>query len=95
MIYTIKGVVVNEQSFDDLEAAKEYARKESEAGYVQHVNKHPKGGFRVEDWLDGSDTVISYQGGEVLQENTKQNKKTRVMLKYFISREEAAKQNKN
>ena len=81
-----KEEVVNEQSFDDLEAAKEYARKESEAGYVQHVNKHPKGGFRVEDWLDGSDTVISYQGGEVLQENTKQNKKLKEAFKSIISK---------
>lgn len=60
---------VNEQFFDDLEDAKNFARKESEEGYVQHVNKHPKGGFRVEDWLDGSNTVASYQGGEYLQES--------------------------
>lgn len=61
--------VLDEQFFDDLEAAKDYARKESEQGFVQHVNKHPKGGFRVEDWLDGSNTVASYQGGEYLQED--------------------------
>lgn len=80
-----KEEVVNEQSFDDLEAAKEYARKESEAGYVQHVNKHPKGGFRVEDWLDGSDTVISYQGGEVLQENKLAQKQIKEAIKGIIT----------
>ena len=60
---------VNEQYFDELEAAKDYARKESEQGFVQHVNKHPKGGYKVEDWLDGSDTVASYEGGDVLEED--------------------------
>lgn len=59
---------VNEQYFDDLEAAKEYARKESEEGFVQHVNKNSKGGFKVEDWLDGSNTVASYEGGTTLEE---------------------------
>lgn len=59
---------INEQHFDDLEAAKEYARKESEQGYVQHVNKHPRGGYRVEDWLDGNDTVSSYEGGRILED---------------------------
>ena len=76
---------INEQHFDDLEAAKEYARKESEAGYVQHVNKHPKGGFRVEDWLDGSDTVTSYQGGEVLQENKLAQKQIKEAIKGIIT----------
>ena len=80
-----KEEVVNEQSFDDLEAAKEYARKESEAGYVQHVNKQPEGGFRVEDWLDGSDTVISYQGGEVLQENKLAQKQIKEAIKGIIT----------
>lgn len=55
---------LNEAYFDDLDKAKEYAKRESEGGFVQHVNKHPKGGFRVEDWMDGSLTVASYEGGE-------------------------------
>lgn len=58
---------IDEQYFDDLEAAKDYARKESEQGFVQHVNKLTRGGFRVEDWLDGSNTVASYEGGNVLE----------------------------
>ena len=75
---------VLEQYFDDMEAAKDYARKESEEGYVQHVNKHPKGGFRVEDWVDGSNTIASYQGGEYLQETIKAKAKLKEGFKTLI-----------
>lgn len=72
---------VNEQYFDELEAAKDYARKESEQGFVQHVNKHPKGGYKVEDWLDGSDTVASYEGGDVLEEDHTGNPNDKYVVK--------------
>jgi hypothetical protein len=80
--------VLDEQFFDDLEAAKEYARKESEQGFVQHVNKHPKGGFRVEDWLDGSDTVASYEGGDVLEEDHSGNPNDRYVVRPCKSKQE-------
>jgi hypothetical protein len=72
---------INEQHFDDLEAAKEYARKESEQGFVQHVNKYSRGGYKVEDWLDGSDTVASYQGGLTLEDHT-DNPEDKYVVKY-------------
>ena len=62
---------VNEQFFDNIEDAKKYASEESKEGSVQHVNKRPKGVFKVEDWLDGSNTVVSYEKGEVLERKNK------------------------
>lgn len=51
----------------ELEAAKEEARKNSEEGYVQHVNK--KGhSYSVEDWYDADSTVASYENGEQINE---------------------------
>lgn len=76
---------VNEQYFDDLEAAKEYARKESEEGYIQHVNKLPKGGYKVEDWLDGSSTTASYQGGEILEADDQKHRQIKEAMKGIIS----------
>lgn len=80
--------VLDEQFFDDLEAAKDYARKESEEGFVQHVNKHPKGGFRVEDWLDGSNTVASYEGGEYLQEDHSDNPNDKYVVRPCKNKQE-------
>lgn len=51
----------------ELEAAKEEARKNSEEGYVQHVNKTSYG-YTVSDWYDGDSTVASYENGESLNE---------------------------
>lgn len=59
--------------FDDLDQAKEYARKESEEGFVQHINKTPRGSYKVEDWLDGDNTVASYQGGDLLEQEKEED----------------------
>lgn len=72
---------LNEQYFDDLEAAKDYARSESEQGFVQHVNKNPRGGFKVEDWYDSDTTVASYEGGDVLEEDHTGNPNDKYVVK--------------
>ena len=54
----------------DLEAAKEEARKNSEEGYVQHVNKKEHG-YTVEDWYDADSTVASYENGDQINEAKK------------------------
>jgi hypothetical protein len=59
---------LNEQYFDNLEDAKQYARSESEEGFVQHVNKDGRGGYIVEDWYDSDNTVASYGGGDLNEE---------------------------
>ena len=60
----------NEAVDAELEAAKEEARKNSQEGYVQHVNK--KGhGYVVEDWYDADSTVASYENGEQINEAKK------------------------
>lgn len=43
--------------------AKRKAKAESEAGYVQHVNRLHEGGFTVSDWF-GDSTVASYENGK-------------------------------
>lgn len=70
---TVKEQPLQERFFDDLDQAKEYARKESEEGFVQHVNKTPNGTYKVEDWLDGDNTVISYQGGDLLEQEQEED----------------------
>jgi|GEM_PF-4292117 len=82
MILTTSGDVklernkeIKEESSDSLSKMKELARKESEQGYVQHVNKLPNGGYRVEDWYDSDNTVFSYEGGELLEGDSKKEQK--------------------
>jgi len=55
--------IMNESPNDELEAAKDEARMNSEEGYVQHVNK-TKDGYEVSDWYDDDTTVYSYENGE-------------------------------
>ena len=51
----------------ELEDAKEEARRESENGYVQHVNKSSHG-YSISDWYDADSTVASYENGEQINE---------------------------
>jgi hypothetical protein len=50
-----------------LDQAKKEALENSKDGYVQHVNKTPKG-YEVSDWYDDKATVASYESGRVLKE---------------------------
>lgn len=50
-----------------LEAAKEKARKKSEEGYVQHVNREGDN-YTISDWFDADSTVASYENGEQINE---------------------------
>ncbi len=52
---------------NDLESVKARAKKESENGYVQHVNKSG-GSYRISDWYDSDETVASYENGKPLNE---------------------------
>jgi hypothetical protein len=57
---------LEEATFDTKEEAEEWARKESENGYVQHVQD--KGGhFTVDDWYDSDETIASYENGNLLE----------------------------
>jgi hypothetical protein len=55
--------IMNESPNDELEAAKDEARMNSEEGYVQHVNK-TEDGYEISDWYDDDTTVYSYENGE-------------------------------
>lgn len=80
---TVKRQPLQERFFDDLDQAKEYARKESEEGFVQHVNKTGNNTYKVEDWLDGDDTVVSYQGGVLLEQEIGSQEETNTGLITF------------
>jgi hypothetical protein len=47
---------------NELMAAKDRAKRNSEEGYVQHVNK-TENGYEVSDWYDSDTTVCSYEDG--------------------------------
>ncbi|MFW5847320.1 MAG: hypothetical protein ACOCVF_00175 [bacterium] len=64
-----------ESNHDNLEAAKEEAKRISgEEGVVQHVNQKADDHYRVEDWYDSYETVVSYENGHELYEGAKSNK---------------------
>lgn len=64
-IYNKKHGKANESVGDDpiLDELKARARKDSENGYVQHVNVDPERGPYISDWFDSDETVASYSGG--------------------------------
>lgn len=47
------------------QCAREQARRSSEEGYVQHVNRNTDDSYSVSDWCDNS-TVASYENGREL-----------------------------
>lgn len=51
-----------------LEALKNAAKKNSEAGYVQHINKDDStaAGYYLSDWYDSDSTVYSYENGKLI-----------------------------
>ena len=55
-----------------LQALKNAARKNSEGGYVQHVNRdeHSKSGYVISDWYDSDSTIASYENGRPIGNTT-------------------------
>lgn len=60
-------------NFDNYEDAVKYAEDMSaKQGVVQHVNELPNGTFKISDWYDEDTTVVSFERGIQLNENTTQ-----------------------
>lgn len=76
--HNIKGsIALQEEPFgdDNFEQAKAEAQRISrEEGVVQHVNQVSDNRFKVSDWYDGDNTVISFENGRQLNETNIQEK---------------------
>jgi hypothetical protein len=61
---------------EDFKDAKKYAQAISaKHGVVQHVNEVPSGGYKVSDWYDDDTTLISYENGLQLNEESLEENK--------------------
>jgi hypothetical protein len=66
----IKGGIALTENPDNFEQAKEKALNISkEEGVVQHVNQVSDNNFKVSDWYDSDNTVVSFENGKQLNEN--------------------------
>lgn len=69
----IKNIVT--ESYNDLKQAIIDAQEESKEGYAVHVNQVRDGVYKLSDWYDDEQTIVSFENGRRLNEQKQSKKK--------------------